>query len=41
MGLELTAEGRGDALRVSPNVYNNAADVEALSRVLREMVVAA
>ncbi len=32
---------RGDALRVSPNVYNNAADVEALSRVLREMVVAA
>lgn len=26
---------RGDALRVSPNVYNNPSDVEALARVLR------
>ena len=25
---------RGDALRVSPNVYNDASDVEALRRVL-------
>ena len=32
---------RGDALRVSPNVYNGPEDVEALSRVLREMVVPA
>lgn len=32
---------RGDALRVSPNVYNDGADVDALRQVLEEMIVPA
>jgi selenocysteine lyase/cysteine desulfurase len=34
----VVASLRGSALRVSPNVYNDARDVEALLQVLREAV---
>jgi selenocysteine lyase/cysteine desulfurase len=37
----LSVSVRGDAVRVSPHVYNDAADMAALLEVLREAIATA